>query len=157
MNTATQLLERCKATINELWAIIDDIDSYGDMAKDDDKLFRKLVERRQLDRWNNTDIRTDGYSLTEGIAADIEAYLAKQQVEQEPVGYVTSETINGYNRWTDMWKEKREPFVIPIYTSPQAREPLSEDTIQSCLPDAVRLPAGWLAFARAIEAHHGIK
>jgi hypothetical protein len=77
MNTATQLLERCKSTINELWAIIDDIDSYGDLAKDDDKLFRKLVERRQLDRWNNTDIRTDGYSLTEGIAADIESYLSK--------------------------------------------------------------------------------
>jgi hypothetical protein len=55
MNTVTQLLERCKSTINELWAIIDDIDSYGDLAKDDDKLFRKLVERRQLDRWNNTD------------------------------------------------------------------------------------------------------
>lgn len=38
--------------IKKLWRIIDDIDdidSYGDMAKDNDKLFRNLVERKQVE------------------------------------------------------------------------------------------------------------
>jgi hypothetical protein len=50
------------AIIEQLWAIIDDIDTYGDMAKSDDKLYRGMVERRQKDRWK-TGITTDGYTL----------------------------------------------------------------------------------------------
>ena len=49
-------------TIEYLWGIIDDIDTYGDIAKSDDKLFRSLVERRQKDRWR-TGITSDGYAL----------------------------------------------------------------------------------------------
>jgi hypothetical protein len=52
-----------EAIIHQLWAIIDDIDTYGDMAKSDDKAFRAMVERRQKDRWK-TGITTDGYTLT---------------------------------------------------------------------------------------------
>ena len=37
------------------------------------------------------------------------------------------------------------------------REPLTEEQVKACLSDAVRLPAGWLTFARAIERAHGIK
>ena len=48
--------------IKFLWQIIDDIDTYGDMAKADDKLYRGLTERRQKDRWK-TGITTDGYEL----------------------------------------------------------------------------------------------
>lgn len=48
--------------IKDLWDIIDDIDTYSDLAKNDDKLFRHLVERRQRDRFN-TGITTDGYTL----------------------------------------------------------------------------------------------
>ena len=48
--------------IQQLWDIIDDIDTYGDMAKADDKLYRALVERRQKDRWK-TGITTDGQTL----------------------------------------------------------------------------------------------
>ena len=48
--------------IQQLWDIIDDIDTYGDMAKADDKLYRSLVERRQKDRWK-TGITTDGQTL----------------------------------------------------------------------------------------------
>jgi predicted nucleotide-binding protein len=49
--------------IEQLWSIIDDIDTYNDMAKNDDKAFRAMVERRQKDRWS-TGITTDGYNLT---------------------------------------------------------------------------------------------
>ena len=48
--------------IEQLWDIIDDIDTYGDMAKADDALYRGLVDRRQKDRWK-TGITTDGYTL----------------------------------------------------------------------------------------------
>ena len=48
--------------IQQLWDIIDDIDTYSDMAKADDKLYRSLVERRQTDRWK-TGITTDGQTL----------------------------------------------------------------------------------------------
>lgn len=48
--------------INKLWDIIDDIDTYGDMAKDDDKLYRNLVERKQKERWR-LPITCDGYTL----------------------------------------------------------------------------------------------
>jgi hypothetical protein len=49
--------------IEQLWSIIDDIDTYSDMVKQDDKAFRHMVEQRQKDRWN-TGITTDGYTLT---------------------------------------------------------------------------------------------
>lgn len=45
-----------------LWAIIDDIDTYSDMAKGDQKLYRSLVERRQRDRFKYG--TTDGYTVT---------------------------------------------------------------------------------------------
>ena len=54
-----KLLLNC---IEFLWTIIDDIDTYGDMAKGNDKMFRKLVEDAQKRRWE-TGIESDGYSL----------------------------------------------------------------------------------------------
>lgn len=48
--------------IEKLWVVIDDIDTYSDMAKADDKLYRSLVERRQKDRWG-TRINCDGHKL----------------------------------------------------------------------------------------------
>ena len=68
LGTAERLTE-AKKLIEQLWQIIDDIDTYGDMAKSDDKAFRALVERRQKDRWK-TGITTDGYilNLDEAIA-----------------------------------------------------------------------------------------
>ena len=62
--------ERYRAIITALWNIIDDIDTYGDMAKADDAAFRKLVERRQGDRWK-TGITTDGYTLNIDVAGDV--------------------------------------------------------------------------------------
>jgi len=48
--------------IKYLWGIIDDIDTYSDVAKSDDKLYRGLVERKQKDRWK-LPIECDGYSI----------------------------------------------------------------------------------------------
>lgn len=48
--------------VEKLWQIIDDIDTIGDMAKDDDKLYRQLVEAKQKERWD-LPIESDGYRL----------------------------------------------------------------------------------------------
>lgn len=48
--------------ITALWRIIDDIDTYSDMAKSDDKLYRSLVDRKQAERWK-LPIGCDGYEL----------------------------------------------------------------------------------------------
>ena len=55
-------IERLTNLIENLWDIIDDIDSYGDMAKADNVLYRALCERRQKERLL-TGITTDGYTL----------------------------------------------------------------------------------------------
>lgn len=48
--------------IEALWKIIDNIDTIGDIAKDDDKFYRRLVEKEQIKRWD-LPIKTDGYIL----------------------------------------------------------------------------------------------
>ncbi len=50
------------SAIEYLWKIIDDIDTYGDMSKSDDSLFRHMVETRQKDRWK-IGVESDGYKL----------------------------------------------------------------------------------------------
>lgn len=40
-----------KEVIYRLWRLLDNIDTYSDVAKSDDKLYRKLVEAEQKDRW----------------------------------------------------------------------------------------------------------
>ena len=55
-------IERLFGLIKSLWQIIDDIDTYGDMAKSDDAFFRSLVEKKQKERWK-LPITTDGYGI----------------------------------------------------------------------------------------------
>ena len=55
-------IERLSELIKSLWQIIDDIDTYGDMAKSNDALFRSLVEKKQKERWK-LPITTDGYEV----------------------------------------------------------------------------------------------
>ena len=57
-----EVKEKYLKALEYLWSIIDDIDTYGDMAKSDDKAFRKMVERRQKDRWK-LGVESDGYTL----------------------------------------------------------------------------------------------
>lgn len=51
-----------KEICEKLWAIIDDIDTYDDMAKSNDKVFRDLVYKAQKKRWQYGS--TDGYNVT---------------------------------------------------------------------------------------------
>lgn len=54
----SKLLDTCEF----LWELLDNIDTAGDMAKGDDKLYRAIVERNQKRRWE-TGIKCDGYVL----------------------------------------------------------------------------------------------
>ena len=60
--SAVMEIERLKSYVEKLWQIVDDIDTYGDMAKSDDAFFRRLVEKKQKQRWE-LPITTDGYRL----------------------------------------------------------------------------------------------
>jgi len=50
--------------------------------------------------------------------------------------------------------------ITPLYTSPPARKPLTNEEIENILPDddtPISLGEAFVKFARAIEAAHGIK
>jgi len=51
-----------RGIIEFLWQLLDSIDTYSDMAKDDDGMFRRLVEAAQKRRWE-TGITSDGYKI----------------------------------------------------------------------------------------------
>ena len=57
----TAALRDLYANLEKLWGIIDDIDTYSDMAKGDDKFYRARVERKQKERFKV--MQSDGYKL----------------------------------------------------------------------------------------------
>ena len=69
--------------LEKLWGIIDDIDTYGDMAKADEKLYRTLVERRQRQRFEETGISTDGYELHGGAITAIKQAIAQDALDKK--------------------------------------------------------------------------
>jgi hypothetical protein len=73
-------MKQALEALEKLWDIIDDIDTYGDMAKSDDKLYRSLVERRQRQRFEQTGISTDGYELNGGAITALRQAIAKEWV-----------------------------------------------------------------------------
>ena len=94
--------------LEKLWDIIDDIDTYGDMAKSDDKLYRSLVERRQRQRFEQTGISTDGYELNGGAITTLRQAIAEAE-KQEPVawmwkdGTLTSDPDFADGTWTPLF------------------------------------------------------
>ena len=144
--------------LEKLWNIIDDIDTYSDMAKADEKLYRSLVERRQRQRFEETGISTDGYELHGGAITAIKAAL---EAKDEPVAWLrtsgTGSPVVTEELLVEM-PEMRWNFQQPLYTNPPQRKPLTDEEILT-----YRYMIDWTAewsyinFARAIEAAHGIK
>jgi len=133
--------------LEKLWDIIDDIDTYGDMAKSDDKLYRSLVERRQRQRFEQTGISTDGYELNGGAITALRQAIAEaekqeqdgnvcarcgglvfdpviKQEQGEPVAWRIRCT-DPMREWTLMYRypKSEEQFsnieIEPLYTTPQ--------------------------------------
>jgi len=94
--------------LEKLWNIIDDIDTYGDMAKGDEKLYRALVERRQRTRFEETGISTDGYELTGGaITAIKEALMSVPDgVQPDPYKQGYADAMN--------WKIQNHLEHLPV-------------------------------------------
>ena len=80
-----------------------------------------------------------------------------KQVEQEPIGTVRQANGCTYVEWNHVPPEAG----TVCYAAPQAREPMSEDEIikiRKAVGDDISKPFGSsIAFAHAIESHHGIK
>ncbi len=55
--------------IEFLWGILDDIDTYSDMFKNDNATYRKFVEAKQKQRWDS-EIKCDGYKLDLSMLED---------------------------------------------------------------------------------------
>lgn len=56
------LMKTHEQIIEELWSIIDDIDTLDDMCRDNDSMFRNYVRKSIQKRWE-TGVTTDGYNL----------------------------------------------------------------------------------------------
>ena len=105
-----EALELALEALEKLWNIIDDIDTYGDMAKADEKLYRALVERRQRTRFEETGISTDGYELNGGVINAIKEALA--QPEQEPVAWMSEDERKAFERFNETC-EDGEGYDVP--------------------------------------------
>jgi hypothetical protein len=94
--TKDEALRLALEALEKLWNIIDDIDTYSDMAKADEKLYRSLVERRQRQRFEETGISTDGYELHGGAITAIKAAL---EAKDEPVAYMGTDIEGNPNKF----------------------------------------------------------
>lgn len=74
-----QLLATCEMHRSFLFALLDDIDTAGDIAKADDKLYRSIVEKTHRRRFEVAS--TDGYSVTfSGSTPAITTYEMQKSV-----------------------------------------------------------------------------
>jgi hypothetical protein len=124
--TKDEALRLAFEALEKLWNIIDDIDTYSDMAKADEKLYRTLVERRQRQRFEETGISTDGYELHGGAITAIKAALEAKD-EPDHSDELTISYMSGLHRgkevaqrtWIgltpreiyNLWEDSGVPFV----------------------------------------------
>jgi hypothetical protein len=103
-----EAMKQALEALEKLWDIIDDIDTYGDMAKSDDKLYRSLVERRQRQRFEQTGISTDGYELNGGAITSL-----RQAIEQaEKPFYKVEGPLHVVCQCDKCKTEKQEPVGV---------------------------------------------
>ena len=96
------------------------------------------------------------------ILNDIRKLLAQpEQTEQEPVAWKVIDKTNGefmFSRVKPMERSYKYDVVIPLYTAPPKREPLSDKEITKNTPKLIHIGER-LAFhagVRFAEKHHGI-
>jgi hypothetical protein len=97
----------------------------------------------------------DAWVVLERKAKEALRQAIEQAEQSQPVawiwkdGTITADPDRADGTWT------------PLYTAPPQRQPLTSDELLGLLksvdPATARLPIGFIRFARAIEAAHGIK
>jgi hypothetical protein len=130
-------MKQALEALEKLWDIIDDIDTYGDMAKSDDKLYRSLVERRQRQRFEQTGISTDGYELNGGAITALRQAIAEAE---RHVSYVCPNC-----HWS-LEKQVRTHTLEDVKKIESKWSGLTEDDLASCKSDE------FVVFAKTIEA-----
>jgi hypothetical protein len=77
------------------------------------------------------------------LLEDIEAYLAKQQVEQEPMYLVFYSDADTPDVWIRVDKKRfdgtKEDYRLAVYASPQAREPSTADEYKQGYNDSEKM------------------
>ena len=144
-------MKQALEALEKLWDIIDDIDTYGDMAKNDDKLYRSLVERRQRQRFEQTGISTDGYELNGGAITALRQAIEFEEMvkkgtkawdgtpddwvddlrggaeKQDPVGYFR------YDIQLDAWVQNKESTQgVAFYTAPKEWVGMTNEEAWKC-------------------------
>ena len=116
---------------------------------DDLMLRKKLSEEDALNISDSVLVRAE-------IA--IESYLAQpEQTEQEPVAWKVIDGTNGnymFSRIKPTERSYKYDVVIPLYTAPPKREPLSDGEIVKLW--ANKSPANEFECVRLVEKAHGI-
>jgi len=111
--TKDEALRLALEALEKLWNIIDDIDTYSDMAKADEKLYRSLVERRQRQRFEETGISTDGYELHGGAITAIKAALEANEFNPDwDTQAVLTEEIQRMAKRIEELEAKAEPYAL---------------------------------------------
>jgi hypothetical protein len=142
--TKDEALRLALEALEKLWNIIDDIDTYSDMAKADEKLYRSLVERRQRQRFEETGISTDGYELHGGAITAIKAAL---EAKVEPDKYAIDIECTKCGA--------KQSGVLTVHTTPPQRTwvGLTDDEIVLIVAEcAASHQHTDIHFAKAIEA-----
>jgi hypothetical protein len=105
-------------------------------------------ERDLLGRWHNGDLLPEEYMQ---LMKETKELLAQPETEQEPVAW-------GYKKRVTYKPEgSEEEEIIPLYTAPPKREPLSDETIAKLWGESYSGTTQMVRnFARAIEKAHGI-
>lgn len=76
-------MKQALEALEKLWDIIDDIDTYSDMSKGDDSLYRSLVEHRQRQRFDKTGISSDGHELNGGAITALRTAIAEAEKQEQ--------------------------------------------------------------------------
>ena len=99
-------------------------------------------------------------AIKQGWDVDTLLDKPKQPAQQEPVAWVNANSLQGltlgYYAYAEIYTDE-SAGRIPLYTRPQAREPLTDEQINEFFQGMEPNNGFWLSFARAIEAAHGIK
>jgi hypothetical protein len=129
-------MKQALEALEKLWDIIDDIDTYGDMAKSDDKLYRSLVERRQRQRFEQTGISTDGYELNGGAITALRQAIAEAEKQQQ----IAEDFIKYGASWS---KDGKRIDPSEIYAPTQA--PVHAiDISQKCVDETAKRKHEWV-------------
>jgi hypothetical protein len=146
----TTLLEASRLALEaleELWGIVDDIDTASDMAKANDAWYRQRVEFLQKKRWE-LGITTDGYRLEGGAITAL-----RRALEQQPAGEPVAWIVWGDNNVPSLtFTKPADKYVFDaLYTAPPPSQPwqgLTDEEFQ-WIYDNGRTPAGMIELAEA--------